>query len=176
MNLLDANDPTGAYPDSWYAATANDPTRYPALEGDTKVDVCVIGGGFTGLSAALHLAQAGRRVMLLEAHQVGFGASGRNGGQVGSGQRVGTETLDRMVGRENSDRLWALSQASKDLVKSLSHEHGIDCDLRRFKGLGSDTILTSIPTHGPTQTDARGERHRHSGTFGLWRGAHAAQP
>ncbi|WP_121063946.1 NAD(P)/FAD-dependent oxidoreductase [Chachezhania antarctica] len=130
MNLLDANDPTGAYPDSWYAATANDPTRYPALEGDTKVDVCVIGGGFTGLSAALHLAQAGRRVMLLEAHQVGFGASGRNGGQVGSGQRVGTETLDRMVGRENSDRLWALSQASKDLVKSLSHEHGIDCDLR----------------------------------------------
>ena len=130
LNLLDANAPTGAYPDSWYAATANDPTRYAALRGDAQVDVCVIGGGFTGLSAALHLAQAGRKVMLLEAHLVGFGASGRNGGQVGSGQRVGIETLDRMVGRENTDRLWAIAEASKDLVKGLARTHAIDCDLR----------------------------------------------
>ena len=88
MNLLFANDRAGEYPASYYAATRSDLAPFPALAGEVRADVCIVGGGYTGLSAALHLAQAGRRVVLLEAHRVGFGASGRNGGQVGSGQRL----------------------------------------------------------------------------------------
>ena len=88
MNLLHANDQPGTYPDSWYAATAEPPPARPPLAGDQRADVCVVGAGYTGLSAALHLAQRGYAVTILEAQRIGFGASGRNGGQVGSGQRV----------------------------------------------------------------------------------------
>ena len=85
MNLLHVNDKDGEYPDSWYAATSDFlPAQHP-LTGDERVDVCVIGGGYTGLSAALHLAEMGFKVTLLEAQRIGFGASGRNGGQLGSG-------------------------------------------------------------------------------------------
>ena len=74
MNLLYANDRRGEYPPSWYAATATPLASYPPLKGAQKADVCVIGAGYTGLSAALHLAEAGRSVILLEAQRVGFGA------------------------------------------------------------------------------------------------------
>ena len=91
MNLLYSNDRKGEYPNSWYAETAIPMERFPALEGEVKADVCIVGGGYTGLSAALHLAEAGMSVVLLEAQRVGFGASGRNGGQLGSGQRMDQE-------------------------------------------------------------------------------------
>ena len=87
MNLLHANDKAGQYPASYYAATKAPLDPYPVLQGTVQADVGIVGGGYTGLSAALHLAQRGYSVALLEAHKVGFGASGRNGGQVGSGQR-----------------------------------------------------------------------------------------
>lgn len=129
MNLLYANDEAGRDAPSWYAATA--PARPPAtpLEGDVRADVCIVGGGYTGLSAALHLAGRGYDVRLLEAHRVGWGASGRNGGQLGTGQRVGQQTLDRMVGRETADRLWALAEEAKATAKGLIAEHRIDCEL-----------------------------------------------
>ena len=103
MNLLHANDKTGQYPASYYAATATPLAEFAPLKGETRADVCVVGGGYTGLSAALHLAQKGRSVVLLEAHRVGFGASGRNGGQVGSGQRQDQDWLERSVGRDRSE-------------------------------------------------------------------------
>ncbi|WP_444543229.1 NAD(P)/FAD-dependent oxidoreductase [Neptunicoccus cionae] len=127
MNLLHANDTAGTYPQSWYAATADTLPPFPTLEGDHSADVCVIGGGFTGLSAALHLAERGFRVTLLEAQRMGWGASGRNGGQVGSGQRRDQMELEKMVGRDDARHLWSLSQDAKALVKSLSETHGIDC-------------------------------------------------
>ncbi|WP_137700102.1 NAD(P)/FAD-dependent oxidoreductase [Marimonas lutisalis] len=130
MNLLFSNDKRGEYPASWYAATAQDLPRFPMLKGETRADVCVIGGGFTGLSAALHLAQAGRDVVLVDAHRVGFGASGRNGGQLGSGQRVEQTELERMLGPDDAAKLWSLAQDAKALVKSLVAEHAIDCDLK----------------------------------------------
>ena len=102
MNLLYSNDRKAEYPPSWYAATAHAFDCHPALEGDHTADVCIVGGGYTGLSAALHLAEAGFDVVLLEAHRAGFGASGRNGGQVGSAQRVDQEDLERLVGDEDA--------------------------------------------------------------------------
>ena len=70
---------------SWYAATANDKTVRPTLDGAFEADVCIIGAGFTGISAALELADKGMSVVVLEAERIGFGASGRNGGQIVNG-------------------------------------------------------------------------------------------
>ena len=130
LNLLYSNDRQGEYPDSWYTATAHALAPFPPLRGETRADVCVVGGGYTGLSAALHLAQAGLDVVLLEAHRVGFGASGRNGGQLGSGQRMHQDDLERLVGAAEATRLWQLGEEAKDLVKALIARHGIDCDLK----------------------------------------------
>ena len=125
MNLLFANDRAGEYPASYYAATRSDLAPFPALAGEVRADVCIVGGGYTGLSAALHLAQAGRRVVLLEAHRVGFGASGRNGGQVGSGQRLDQVEMEKIAGRENAHRYWALAEEAKALVCGLIADHAM---------------------------------------------------
>ena len=130
MNLLYANDRRGAYPESWYAATATPLDPFPSLKGETRADVCVIGGGFTGLSAALHLAEKGYDVALIEAHRVGFGASGRNGGQASIGQRQDQNVLERLYGKDDARRLWDLALASVDLVKALIARHGIDAAWR----------------------------------------------
>ncbi len=126
MNLLYSNDKRGQYPDSWYAATATPLAPYPKLKGAQTFDVCVIGAGFTGLSTALHLAQRGYSVAVLEAHRVGWGASGRNGGQVGSGQRRDQDELEKMVGLDDARHLWDLSEQAKALIKSLSETHKIE--------------------------------------------------
>lgn len=130
LNLLHSNDRKGQYPQSWYAATATPLDPFPSLSGNQRADVCIIGGGFTGLSTALHLAEAGMSVILLEAHRVGFGASGRNGGQLGSGQRMDQEDLEGFVGPEEAQKLWRMGEEAKDLVKSLVAKHDIDCHLR----------------------------------------------
>jgi gamma-glutamylputrescine oxidase len=129
MDLLTANDRPGAYPPSWYAATATPLAPFPALAGETRADVCVIGGGYTGLSAALHLAEAGLDVVLLEANRVGWGASGRNGGQVGSGQRQDQDWLERAVGLDRARALWEMGEDAKALVRELIARHAIACDL-----------------------------------------------
>jgi gamma-glutamylputrescine oxidase len=130
MNLLFANDRRGHYPESWYAATSQAMPRFEPLKGAQRADVCVVGAGYTGLSAALHLAEAGRDVVLLDAQRVGFGASGRNGGQLGSGQRVEQDTLEKMLGLEPAKRLWQLGEEAKELVKGLIAKHQIDCYLK----------------------------------------------
>ncbi|KMW60803.1 Oxidoreductase [Candidatus Rhodobacter oscarellae] len=130
MKLLHANDRAGEYPASWYAASAQPLPPFDPLDGDTQADVCVIGGGFTGLSAALHLAQSGVDVVLLEAHRAGFGASGRNGGQVGSGMRKDQDEMERLFGREDALKFWQIAEGAKALVKSLIAEHGINAAWR----------------------------------------------
>jgi gamma-glutamylputrescine oxidase len=130
LDLLTANDRPGAYPATWYAATATPLPPFPVLEGEVAADVCVVGGGYTGLSAALHLAEAGLDVVLLEANRVGWGASGRNGGQVGSGQRREQDWLEARVGRGTARRLWDLAEEAKALVRVLVARHAIACDPR----------------------------------------------
>ncbi|MDK9695683.1 MAG: FAD-binding oxidoreductase [Siculibacillus sp.] len=115
---------------SLYAATAHAAPERPALDGDTSADVCVVGAGFTGLSTALHLAKKGRSVVLLEANRVGWGASGRNGGQLHSGQRRDQETLEAWFGEARARALFDLAEESKRTVKGLIAEHAIDCDWR----------------------------------------------
>lgn len=128
--FLFCNGEPGAFPDSWYAATANPLEPFPALEGDTDCDICIVGGGFTGLSAALEAAERGLKVVLLEAHRPGWGASGRNGGQAGSGQRRAQDWLERVVGRDDAHRLWDIAQHAKALVRDRIARHGIACSLR----------------------------------------------
>jgi gamma-glutamylputrescine oxidase len=123
MNLLYVNDRKGEYPASYYAATATPMDPFPVLQGAVSADVCIVGGGYMGLSAALHLATAGHDVVLIEAHRVGWGASGRNGGQVASGQRSDQDELERMVGRQDARRLWDLAQDANQLVRDLITRH-----------------------------------------------------
>ena len=122
-------------------ATLHDPCFPPALlgeapaaraplRGEARADVCVIGAGYTGLSAALHLARAGLRVVVLEAWRAGHGASGRNGGQVLAGQRQDQVTLEAMVGEADARRLWQFGHDAVALVKQLVAEGNIACDLQ----------------------------------------------
>jgi gamma-glutamylputrescine oxidase len=129
MDLLTANDRPGEYPPSWYAATAAPLAPFPRLEGGTQADICVVGGGYTGLSAALHLAEAGFSVALIDAQRVGWGASGRNGGQVGTGQRQDQVWLERALGKVRARALWDLAEGAKALVRDLIARHAIACDL-----------------------------------------------
>ncbi len=130
MNLLYANDRKGEYPPSYYAATATPLDPFPILQGAVTADVCVVGGGYMGLCAALHLAEAGHDVVLIEAHRVGFGASGRNGGQVGSGQRRDQDDLERMVSRQDARRLWDLAKDANALVRDLIDHHAMPVTYR----------------------------------------------
>ncbi|MEM1386945.1 MAG: FAD-binding oxidoreductase, partial [Pseudomonadota bacterium] len=126
MSLLTINDKAGHYPASWYAATAEPLAPFPELRGELRADIAVVGGGFTGLSAALHAAQKGYDVVLVDAQRVGFGASGRNGGQVGTGQRLDQPTLEARYGDETARALWGLGLAAVTLVKDLITRHGIE--------------------------------------------------
>ena len=119
------------YYESYYSATRNRDLRFPKLKGDTRADVCVIGGGYTGLSSAIHLAERGYSVALLEAERAGWGASGRNGGQCSIGQRQTQDELEELVGREEARRLWALGLESVATVRELIDRFGIECDLKR---------------------------------------------
>lgn len=116
------------YPLSWYLATARGLARHPPLVGSASADVCVVGGGYTGLSTALHLAERGYSVVLLEAGRVGWGASGRNGGQLGTGQRRHEADLERRFGHDVAHQLFELAIAGRELVRDLVMRHAIDCD------------------------------------------------
>jgi gamma-glutamylputrescine oxidase len=100
------------------------------LRGELRADVAVLGAGIAGCSAALHLTRRGYRVALLEAHTVGYGASGRSGGQTIFGLAAGQQALAAQVGRDDARRLFNLSIEALDVTKSLIDEHGIDCDYR----------------------------------------------
>lgn len=129
IDLLTANDAPGAYPPSYYAATANPFPSCPPLDGDKRADVCIIGAGFTGLSAALSLAGRGLSVIVLEAQRIAWGASGRNGGQLGSGQRVDQTALEAMLGTDHARALWHLAEEAKATVRDYISTHDIACDL-----------------------------------------------
>ena len=115
---------------TWYEATLAAPPARPPLAADTEADVCVVGGGYAGLSAALHLAEAGLKTVLLETAAVGAGASGRNGGQLHTGQRQDQDWLERNLGESTARDLWTLAEDAKTLVRTLVARHAIACNLK----------------------------------------------
>lgn len=118
-------------PKSLWASTATPATVYPPLSGDVTADCVIVGGGYTGLSTALHLAERGLRVALLEANEPGWGASGRNGGQVIPGLKLGPSEMRAKYGDERGRRLTKTVGATADLVFELIQRHGIECDANR---------------------------------------------
>ncbi|HWU25305.1 MAG TPA: FAD-binding oxidoreductase [Rhizomicrobium sp.] len=116
-------------PQGYYAASAPQQAR-PSLHSVVRADVCVIGGGFTGLSAALHLAERGATTIVVEGETTGFGASGRNGGQIHTGLRKEQAALERWLGPIHSYDLWTLANEAKALLRALVERHKIACELK----------------------------------------------
>jgi len=113
---------------SYYAATAEPGARHAALAESISCDVAVVGGGLAGLSAALELAERGFSVVLLEAHEIGWGASGRNGGQAIHGLACEQSTIETQLGLDESRRVWAMSLEALDLLRQRIQRHAIACD------------------------------------------------
>ncbi len=127
MKLLHANDALAEHAPSWYRASCTSEVR-AALEQDVTADVCIIGAGYTGLAAALELAGTGHRTVVLDAHRAGWGASGRNGGQLGSGFNKDQRTLQRMVGKPAAHALWQIAEEAKQHIRQLCRHHCIDIE------------------------------------------------
>jgi gamma-glutamylputrescine oxidase len=115
---------------SWYAASANPAPERPALEGDGDCDVCVVGAGFTGISAALHLAERGLSVVVLEAARVGWGASGRNGGQIVNSYSRDMDVIEAKYGEETARALGDMAFEGNRIIRSRIADYAIQCDLR----------------------------------------------
>ncbi|RMS10632.1 hypothetical protein ALP71_05426, partial [Pseudomonas coronafaciens pv. garcae] len=122
-----ANTP---YPQSYYAASANAAPQRPALQGEVETDVCVIGAGYTGLSSALFLLENGFRVTVLEAAKVGFGASGRNGGQIVNSYSRDIDVIERTVGPRQAQLLGQMAFEGASIIRDRVSRYGIQCDLK----------------------------------------------
>ncbi len=118
------------HPRSYYAATARPFPQLPALQGEIEADVAIIGGGYTGLSAALNLAERGYRVVLIEQARIGWGASGRNGGQINTGLRKGPIELIARYGRDRAKAMFDLAEEGRALIRERVARHRVRCDLK----------------------------------------------
>ncbi|MBP7616023.1 MAG: FAD-binding oxidoreductase, partial [Steroidobacteraceae bacterium] len=116
------------YVASYYAATRLAAPAHPPLAGDVDCDVCVVGAGIAGTSTALHLAQRGYRVVLLEAARVGWGASGRSGAQALFDVAAGEEKTAALIGPADARRIWDMTVEGLDLMRDLIARHAIACD------------------------------------------------
>ncbi|MDH3304256.1 MAG: FAD-binding oxidoreductase [Gammaproteobacteria bacterium] len=119
----------GEHTRSYYAATANVDTNFARLEGEHRCDVVIVGGGFTGVSAMLHLAERGYDVMLLEANRIGWGASGRNGGQLIDGF-VEEDKIEQRLGADAAKVAYEMGLECRDIVIERIEKYAIDCDLK----------------------------------------------
>ena len=124
-----ATDQKQEHTGSYYAASVNEVTNYPELEGTKSVDICVVGAGFTGVATALTLAERGFSVALVEANRIGWGASGRNGGQVINGIS-GLAKIRKKYGNGIDDMLWDLKWRGNDIIYDRVEKYDIDCDLK----------------------------------------------
>ncbi len=158
MTLPNSDNPGHA--GSWYAASANDKHVRPALAGDIEADVCVIGAGFTGISAALELSERGFSVVVLEAARIGFGASGRNGGQIVNGYSRDLETIGGRYGRDKAIELGKMSLEGGNIIRERVAKYAIDCDLQHG---GFFAAFTDKQIREMAESKADWERHGHPG-------------
>lgn len=145
---------------SWYAATANDKRVRPSLAGELKADVCVIGAGFTGISAALQLAESGFSVIVLEGERIGFGASGRNGGQIVNGYSRDLEVIAGRYGQDKARKLGEMSLEGGQIIRERIATYGIQCDL--VDG-GFFAAFTDKQIREMAAVKATWEKHGHTG-------------
>jgi gamma-glutamylputrescine oxidase len=124
-----ASDQEQEHTGSYYAASVNEVTDYPVLEGSKSVDVCVVGAGFTGVATALTLAERGYSVALVEANRIGWGASGRNGGQIINGIS-GLEKIRKKHGDGIANMLWDMKWRGNDIIYDRVEKYGIQCDIK----------------------------------------------
>lgn len=143
---------------SWYWASEPEPPARPPLTGEAQCDVGIVGGGIAGLSAALHLAQRGYRVALLEAERIGWGASGRSGAQAIFGVAASQEKLGALVGEADARRVWDMSVEALALLRALIAGHGIDCDY-----VAGQLHVAIKPRHLEELTQWCTELHQHYG-------------
>lgn len=167
---------------SWYQDTVAERPTYPAMDGSRTADVAIIGGGFTGLQAAYTLARAGISVTLIEAHRFGDGASGRNGGQFGTGQRAWPDELEEKIGFERSKALFDLAENAKHYVLDFARDNQIDMEFlpgqlnvshkRAYEKSYRDSVDAMIGRYGYEQiafmekaetADRLGSSHYHCG-------------
>jgi gamma-glutamylputrescine oxidase len=146
---------------SWYEATLGERQEYPSLDGDARADVVIIGGGFTGLSAAAHLASAGVDVVLIEAHRVGDGASGRNGGQLGTGQRTWAEELEAELGFSRAKALFDLAEEAKAHLLEFAATNHIEIDYMpgQISVVHKKRYLDAYRAHADIMRDRYGYPH-----------------
>lgn len=145
---------------SYYAATANDRNIRPMLEGETEADICIIGAGFTGISAGIELAERGYSVVVLEAVRIGFGASGRNGGQIVNGYSRDLSVIEKRYGGKKAEALGKMSLEGGNVIRERVAKYRIDCDLRPGNFLAAFTVkqLREIE-----ESKRVWERHGHTG-------------
>ena len=149
---------------SYYAATVNEVTDYPVLDGQRSADVCVVGAGFTGVSTALDLAERGYSVALVEANRVGWGASGRNGGHLINGMS-GLEKIRKKHGNGIAEMIWDLRWRGNDIIYDRVEKYGIDCDLK------SGFVETALKPRQMADLEgyaAMRERHEFPYKYELW--------
>lgn len=145
---------------SYYAATANDRNIRPMLEGVTEADICIIGAGFTGISAGIELAERGYSVVVLEAVRIGFGASGRNGGQIVNGYSRDLSVIEKRYGGRKAEALGKMSLEGGNIIRERVARYRIDCDLRPGNFLAA---FTAKQLREIEESKRVWERHGHSG-------------
>lgn len=158
MTFNDSANP--GHTGSWYAASAKDKRVRPTLAGDIEADVCIIGAGFTGISAALELCERGFSVVVLEAARIGFGASGRNGGQIVNGYSRDLEVIAKRYGNEKAIALGKMSLEGGNIIRERVAKYAIDCDLQHG---GFFAAFTDKQIRGMAESKADWERHGHPG-------------
>lgn len=145
---------------TWYAASANDQRVRPTLEASIETDICIVGAGFTGISAALELSERGFRVVVLEGTRIGFGASGRNGGQIVNGYSRDLETIAKRYGPTKAVELGRMSLEGGNIIRERIAKYAIDCDLRHGGFFGAFTDKQIREMDGVRR---HWEKHGHTG-------------
>src|SRR5699024_2695775 len=118
---------------SYYTASIKQESDYPSLAGKQHVDIAIVGGGFTGVATALELAERGYKVAIIEARKVGWGASGRNGGQITgslSGEHAMLKQMRTTLGREVEEFVWGLRWRGHRIIRDRVDKYDIACDLK----------------------------------------------
>ena len=114
---------------SYYANSINEETNYPVLEEELTTDICIVGGGFSGVSAGLHLSELGYKVVIIEANKIGWGATGRNGGEI-IGGFSGDNIMQKKYDTKYTDMLWNMRWEGNDIIRKRVENYNIDCDLK----------------------------------------------